>query len=158
MRKADAICALMILAIGILVIHEAARLGVFGWSTSGPEPGMYIFLLGLGVTVGSLVVLGQVFVQSRKGELDKPFIRVGGLKPVLYVSVPAATMVLLTEFVGLYIAAGLYLAAYMWWIGKHRWITVAAVSILLPLVSSFIFDRIFLIPLPKGRFEDLLTF
>jgi hypothetical protein len=46
----------------------------------------------------------------------------------------------------------------MRWIGKHKWITVAAVSILLPLVSYFIFDRIFLIPLPKGRFEDLLTF
>ncbi len=158
MRKADAICALILLAIGILVLYEAMRLGIFGWSTSGPEAGMYIFLLGMGVTVGSLLTLGQVLVQSRKGEADKPFIRPGGLKPVLYVAVPAALMVFLTEFIGLYLAAGLYLAVYMRWIGKHKWITVAAVSILLPLASYFIFDRFFLIPLPKGRFEELLTF
>ncbi|MEK6716905.1 MAG: tripartite tricarboxylate transporter TctB family protein [candidate division NC10 bacterium] len=158
MRKAGGICALIMLMIGILVVYEAARLGIFGWSTSGPEPGMYIFLLGMGVSVGSLVVLGQVFVEWRKAVPVKPFIRLGGLKPVLYVAVPAAMMVLLTEFIGLYLAAGLYLAVYTRWIGKHSWITVAAVSILLPLASYFVFDKWFLIPLPKGRLEDFLRF
>ena len=158
MRKAGGICAIITLLIGILVISDALKLGVFGWGISGPEPGMYIFLLGMGVSVGSLVVLGQVFARSRKGAPDKPFIRPGGLRPVLYVAVPAAIMVLLTEFIGLYLAAGLYLAVYMRWIGKHKWFTVAAVSILLPLASYFMFDRFFLIPLPKGRFEALLTF
>ena len=144
--------------IGILVVYEAARLGIFGWSTSGPEPGMFIFSLGMGVSVGSPVVLGQVFVEWRKAVPVKPFIRLGGLKPVLYVAVPAAMMVLLTEFIGLYLAAGLYLAVYTRWIGKHSWITVAAVSILLPLASYFVFDKWFLIPLPKGRLEDFLRF
>lgn len=158
MRKADVVTALIALAIGILVIYDAARVGIFGWTISGPEPGMYIFLLGAGVSAGSLVILGQVFARWRKGAPDEPFIRPGGLKPVLYVAVPAAVMVLLTEFIGLYLAAGLYLVVYMRWIGKHRWITVLAISILLPLVSYFVFDRFFLIPLPKGRFEGLLTF
>lgn len=158
MRKADGVCALICLLLGSLVIYDAWRLGVFGWGSAGPEPGMYIFLLGAGVAVGSLLILGRVVAQARRGEPDKPFIRPGGLKPVLYVSVPAAIMVLMTEFIGLYLAAGLYLAIYMRWIGKHKWLTVAALSILLPLASYFIFDRFFLIPLPKGRFEALLTF
>jgi len=104
------------------------------------------------------VVLGQVMARSRMAVPDKPFIRPGGLRPVLYVAVPAALMVLLTEFIGLYLAAGLYLAVYTRWIGKHSWITVAAVSILLPLASYFVFDKWFLIPLPKGRLEDFLRF
>jgi len=158
MRKADGICALIILAIGLLVAYDGWRLTVLGWGPAGPQPGLYPFLLGLGVMVGSLVVLGQVMARSRKAVPDKPFIRPGGLRPVLYVAVPAALMVLLTEFIGLYLAAGLYLAVYTRWIGKHSWITVAAVSILLPLASYFVFDKWFLIPLPKGRLEDFLRF
>jgi hypothetical protein len=158
MRKADGICALIILAIGLLVGYDGWRLTVLGWGPAGPQPGLYPFLLGLGVMVGSLVVLGQVMARSRKAVPDKPFIRPGGLRPVLYVAVPAALMVLLTEFIGLYLAAGLYLAVYTRWIGKHSWITVAAVSILLPLASYFVFDKWFLIPLPKGRLEDFLRF
>ena len=158
MRKAEVITALVILGVGIVVLYDAVRLGIFGWTTSGPAPGMYIGLLGTGVTVGSLLILWQTFLKRRQGAPDKPFLRPGGLKPVLYVSVPAALMVLLTQFVGLYIAAGLYLAVYMRWIGTHRWITVAAVAILVPLVSYFFFERIFLIPLPRGMLEKYLSF
>ena len=158
MRKAEIVTALIILGVGMVVLYDAVRLGIFGWTISGPAPGMYIGLLGTGVTVGSLLILGQTYAKWRKGAPNKPFILPGGLKPVLYVSVPAAVMVLLTEFVGIYIAAGLYLAAYMRWIGSHRWITVAAVAILVPLVSYFVFEQIFLIPLPKGMFEEYLSF
>ena len=38
-------------------------------------------------------------------------------------------MVLFTEYIGLYLAAGIYLAVYMRWIGKHRWVTVLILSI-----------------------------
>jgi hypothetical protein len=67
-------------------------------------------------------------------------------------------MVLFTEFIGLYLAAGLYLAVYMRWVGRHRWIIVLTISILLPLASYVVFYRWFLIPLPMGRLENLLPF
>ncbi len=158
MRKADAICGLIILAIGMLVTFEARRYGIFGWGPAGPEPGLYLFLLGMGVIVGSLVILGQVYVRSRTAKPDEPFIPQGALKPVLSVAIPAALMVLLTEFIGLYLAAGLYLAVYMRWIGKHRWMTVLAVSILLPLCGYFVFEKWFLIPLPEGSLTSRLGF
>jgi len=158
MRKADVICALIILIIGLLVVYDGMRLGVIGWGAAGPRPGLYPFMLGTGLILGTLVVLGQAILRSRKSMPNMPFIRKGGLRPVLYVAIPAALMVVLTEFVGLYIAAGLYLALYMRWIGRHRWITVLAISILLPLASYFVFDKWFLIPLPKGRLGGLLGF
>jgi hypothetical protein len=158
MRKAEAICALIILGLGLLVMYDGWRLTVVGWGPAGPQPGLYPFVLGLMVAVGSLIVVGQVLVKSSRQGPGKPFIRLGGLRPVLYVAVPAALMVLFTEFIGLYLAAGLYLAVYMRWVGRHRWIIVLTISILLPLASYVVFYRWFLIPLPMGRLENLLPF
>jgi hypothetical protein len=81
---------------------------------------------------------------------DRPFVRKGGWVPVVKVAVPAFGMVALTEAIGLYPAAAIYLAVYMRWIGRHRWITIFLVSILLPVASYFLFDKWFLIPMPKG--------
>jgi hypothetical protein len=66
------------------------------------------------------------------------------------VLIPAAGMVLLTELIGLHMATVLYLAFYMGVVGKEKWIKVAVLSILVPLVVYVLFDRIFLIPLPEG--------
>ncbi len=158
MRKADAICTLILMAIGAIACYEGVRYGVFGWGAAGPLPGMYPFLLGLGIMVGSLMILGQLFLRSRRGEPNAPFIRPGGLKPVLSVGIPATLMVFLTEFIGLYLAAGLYLAVYMRWIGRYRWITVLAVSILLPFAGYVVFEKWFLIPLPEGSLTSRFGF
>jgi len=73
-----------------------------------------------------------------------------GVGPILKVAVPASAMVALTEMIGLYPAAALYIDFYMRWIGKHRWLLVLVVSIGVPLSSYMIFDKWFLIPMPKG--------
>ncbi len=158
MRKADLTCSLVILALGILVVLDSRRYGVFGWGAAGPEPGLYPFLLGAGMIVGSLVILGQAILRWRASGADEPFMPPGALKPVLYVAVPASLMVLLTEFIGLYLAAGLYLAVYMRWIGRNGWIKVLAVSVLLPLAGYIVFEKWFLIPLPEGSLTSRLGF
>ena len=158
MRKADMICALILMGIGTIVVYDAARYGVFGRGTAGPEPGLYPFLLGAGVIVGGLVILGQGYLRSRRSGPDDPFVPPGALKPVLSVAVPAASMVFLTEYIGLYLAAGLYMAVYMRWIGKHRWITVATCSILIPLAGYILFEKWFLIPVPEGSLTSRLRF
>ncbi len=156
MRKADTICALVILAIGLVAVLDARRYGIFGWGAAGPEPGLYPFLLGGGVIVGSLMILGQAYLRSPRDEPDEAFIPPGALKPILCVAIPAALMLFLTEFIGLYLASGLYLAVYMRWIGKYRWITVAAYSILIPLAGYIMFEKWFLIPVPEGSLTSRL--
>ena len=80
------------------------------------------------------------------------------MTPVLRVVLPAALMVFLTQYIGLYVAAALYMAFYMRLIGKHRWRTVLLISILLPAGFYYVFDKLFLIPMPSGTLLAKLGF
>ena len=59
-------------------------------------------------------------------------------------------------FTGLYLASIIFIGWFMRWLGKYRWITVLAVALGMPIVTYFIFERWFLVPLPKGPVEEWL--
>jgi len=184
MRRAEIIVAFFFVAVGIIAIVDAARIG-FGWGPSGPESGFFPFYLGVGTLICSAVVLVKVFreptaanlaaalekmrrvVVTTPGGAAEERLRLleaeagriagkdrlipeGGLKPILWVLLPSTGMVILTEFVGLHIAAAIFLAFYMRAVGKIHWATVVLVSILLPASLFVVFDKLFLIPLPMG--------
>ena len=44
----------------------------------------------------------------------------------------------------------------MKWLGRYRWITVLLVALGVPVVTYIMFERWFLVPLPKGPLEDWL--
>jgi hypothetical protein len=62
------------------------------------------------------------------------------------------------QVLGLYVATALYIGLYMRWIGRHRWVTVAALGLAIPLVTFVIFERWFLVPMPKGPLEAWLGY
>jgi hypothetical protein len=62
-------------------------------------------------------------------------------------------MALLLHVVGLYIAATLYVAAYMRWIGSYSWAKGLAVGAATALVAFLVFEVWFLTPMPKGPVE-----
>jgi putative tricarboxylic transport membrane protein len=88
----------------------------------------------------------------------KPFVERGQLTPVAKVLVPAGLMVLLTHFVGLYVAGAIYLAAYMRWIGRHSWILTVVLAVAIPLATFLVFELWFLVPMPKGPLEAFLGY
>lgn len=149
MRKADIFIALLLMAIGVLAIIDSVRLG-FRWGMNGPEPGFFPFYLGTGLTICTFFVLLNNVLKYKRKNPDKRLIPEGGLKPILWVLVPAAVMVLLTGLVGLHIAAAIYLAFYMRVIGKIGWVTTLLISIFVPVTLYIAFDKIFLVPLPQG--------
>lgn len=157
MRKAEIICAVIIMCIGILVVYDSVRLNI-GWGMNGPDPGFFPFILGMIVVIGCIYTIAQAIARKGIAKSDKPFIPKGALKPILNVIIPASLMVLLTEYIGLYISAGLYMAVYMRWIGRNRWTTVLILSISIPLITYFVFDKVFLIPMPKGSLEGIIGF
>jgi putative tricarboxylic transport membrane protein len=150
-KTADILVAAIILCIGLIVGFDSLRLGV-GWGMEGPRPGFFPFVMAVLVVFGCLVVIRQAVKGTSSVKGDKPFVPEGGMKPVLTVAIPACGMVLLTEVVGLYIAAMIYLLLYIRFVGEFRWRTVLLVSIPIPLISYWVFDKIFLIPMPMGMF------
>ncbi len=148
-RTADILVAVFLMAIGLVTGADALRLGA-GWGLEGPKAGFFPFLMSILVVGGSIIIIRQAVTRTSSVKGDKPFVPAGGLKPVLTVCIPAIGMVLLTEVVGLYIAAMIYLVGYIRWVGGFRWLTVLLVSIPIPLIFYVVFEKIFLIPLPMG--------
>lgn len=152
-RTADLITAALILAVGAVVVVDSLRLGA-GWGTDGPKSGFFPFWLGTLLVLTSAAVMAQAWRRNNA----KPFVSRDRLRPVLIVLSPAVGLVLLTEFVGLYVASALYIGFYMRWVGAHRWRTVAALALGIPMVTFFIFERWFLVPMPKGPLEAWLGY
>ncbi|MBE0556272.1 MAG: tripartite tricarboxylate transporter TctB family protein, partial [Proteobacteria bacterium] len=108
------------------------------------------FYLGVGVVISSVFVFYNAFTKYKKEGAGKPLMPPGAIRPILWVLIPSLSMVVVTEFVGLHIAAALFLAFYMRVVGKIRWVTTLLVGIIAPLSLYITFDKLFLIPLPQG--------
>jgi putative tricarboxylic transport membrane protein len=154
MRKADIGFAALLFVLSVVVGWESLKLDI-GWGLNGPEGGFFPFWLAVGLGVCSVVILTQI-IWSTSSAQRQPLVKPGGWVPILKMAVPAIAMVALTEMIGLYPAAALYIGFYMRWIGKHHWLLVLAVCLGVPLGSYVIFDKWFLIPMPKGWWGEYL--
>lgn len=154
MRLAEILTALGFLAIAVIVLLEAVRLGP-GWGDAGPRGGFFPFWLGVLLGVCSLVILAGA-LRDRARLAGKPFIPPGALRQVLTVLLPMAAAFALIEVVGFYVAAALYLIVYIRLTGRQPWALTLAVGVLFPVLTFFVFERWFLIPLPKGLFGERL--
>ncbi len=139
--------------VGGVVLFDTVRLGI-GWGTDGPKSGFFPFWLA------TIMVLtcGAIIVQAARGASGKPFVTRKQLRPVLKVLWPAAGMVALTHFAGLYVASALYLGFYMRWVGRHSWLAVMTLSVGIPVLTFWIFEKWFLVPMPKGPLEAWLGY
>ncbi len=157
MKRAEIITALVLMAIAATVGLEAVRLGP-GWGDSGPRAGFFPFWLAVILGLSSLWILAQA-VRDRSARMASPFFPAGALRLVLTVFLPMAGAVALFELVGFYLTSLAYLLVYIRLTGRQSWALTVAVSMLFPAATFLIFERWFLIPLPKGLFgERLLPF
>lgn len=153
MRTADLTTALALIAVSALVVWDALRLGI-GWGSDGPQSGFFPFWLAVIV----IAACAAIAMQAARRPGGRPFVRREQLGPVLKALVPAAAFVVLTGLVGLYVASGLYLAVYMRWIGRYSWGPVLALAVVFPVVTFLVFERWFLVPMPKGPLEAWLGY
>jgi hypothetical protein len=157
MRKADSFCALSLVGLALVVIVEGRRLGM-GWGTDGPRAGFFPFWLGVGLAASGVIILLQTGILRRAAPSGTVFIEPGAIAPVLTVLAPAVGMVAVIHVLGLYAAGGIYLGAYMRWIGRYSWPMVVLIAVAIPVATFLIFERWFLVPLPKGPIEALLGY
>jgi hypothetical protein len=159
MRFADLITSVVLMLLGVLVLGDSLRLGA-GWGSDGPKSGFLPFWLAVLLL---LVALG-IFVQAFRKRALGDFVTRERLRPVLQVVLPMAAFVVLIAppglpwGLGLYVSGAIYLAFYMRWVGRHDWRAVIALAVLVPVVTFIVFERWFLVPMPKGPLEAWLGY
>ncbi len=153
MRTADLTTALVLMAAGLLVIWDTLRLGI-GWGTDGPESGFFPFWLAV-LMIGSCLIIA---LRARRQTSRAPFVTREQLTPVLTTLLPSAGFVVLTQFAGLYVASAVFMGFYMRWIGRYSWTVIVLLSVLFPLITFLVFEKWFLVPMPKGPLENWLGY
>ena len=153
MRTADFVTASVLVLLGGVVLFDAVRLGI-GWGTDGPKSGFFPFWLAVILIVACGIIILQTLWRSSRDV----FVTREQLGPVLKVLWPATAMVVLTHFVGLYVASALYIGFYMRWVGRHSWLAVVVLSIGIPVATFLTFEQWFLVPMPKGPLEAWLGY
>lgn len=154
-RTADIVVAAIVAIIGGVVMMDSLRLGM-GWSEYGPESGYFPFYIGLAMVVSSLSTIAITLFSKIRS--SGSFVERGQLTDVMKVLIPAAVFVGSIGFIGIYVASALFIGAFMRWIGRFPWHTIAIVSLTVPICLFMLFEIWFLVPLPKGPLEDFLGY
>jgi putative tricarboxylic transport membrane protein len=142
---------LVIAIFGAIVVYGSIKAGI-NWGAEGPRAGFFPFYIGLFIIVSSAVNLWNT-VRDDNGSL---FAEWGQLRQVFSVVIPTGIYVAAMPFIGLYLASMIFIAWFMRWLGKYNWPIIAAISLGMPIVTYVIFERWFLVPLPKGPIEEWL--
>ena len=146
--------ALFTAAFALIVVAGSVKAGV-GWGAEGPRAGFFPFYVGLVILGSSIINLGAVI--SRRPD-DQLFAEWGQLGQVMAMLVPTTIYVALVPWIGIYVASVLLIAVFMRWVGRYGWGMIAAVAVGVPVVTFVIFEKWFLVPLPKGPIEEFLGF
>lgn len=146
--------AIACIVFSLLVIGGSLKVGI-GWAFDGPRAGFFPFYLGVLILVASIVNLLQVMSTGKDKRL---FAEWGELGQVMRVVVPSAIYVALVAWIGIYVSSTFLIATFMKWLGRYGWGLTLLISIGLPLLTFVVFERWFLVPLPKGPLEEFLGY
>jgi hypothetical protein len=148
----DAVVAVLTTILGVVVVFEARRLGA-SWTTDGPGSGYFPFYIGLILIGCSLGVLYQSTLGKKRDE--GVFVDREQLNRVTSVLIPAMVYVLVTVFLGLYVASAIYIALFMVILGKYSWLKSVLLGVGVSAFFFLLFEVWFKVPLFKGKFEPL---
>jgi hypothetical protein len=135
----------------LIVIFGSLQVGV-GWAFDGPRAGFFPFYVGLIILAGSVFNLVQAWGLSGK----RLFAEWGQLRQVLAVVIPSGIYVALVPLIGIYVSSMLLIGLFMKWLGRYGWPLVLLIAIGVPAITFAVFEKWFLVPLPKGPVEEFL--
>jgi hypothetical protein len=146
--------ALLLMALGVLVVTDSFRVGT-GWGDDGPRAGYFPFYIGLALLLSSgWVALKQLL---RWGSHEH-FAEREQLRSVWAILWPMTIYIGLIFPLGIYVASALLIAWFMRRHGKHGVALTTAVALGVPLAFFLVFERWFLVSLPKGPLEAFFGF
>jgi len=154
-RTMEIVVALAFLAAGAVVIGDSLRLGI-GWESDGPEPGYFPFYIALAMSAASLVNLYRGVFRGAGAQI--PFVMKSAFLKIIIVLIPLLLYIAAIGYIGIYAASAIYIALFMWYFGAYAiWQGVLA-GATIAVALFFMFERWFLVPLPKGPLEAWLGY
>jgi hypothetical protein len=150
-RNAEIGVAVAMIALGGIVIAGSVEVGI-GWGPEGPKSGFFPFYLGVAIILASIMNLMHAIALNPR----TLFAEWSQLRSVLAVVIPTTVYVFAVPWVGIYVASLILIAVFMRWLGRYSLTMSAAVSIGTVVAIYLMFEKWFLVPLPKGPIEDFL--
>ncbi|MEO5764758.1 MAG: tripartite tricarboxylate transporter TctB family protein [Casimicrobiaceae bacterium] len=155
-RWVELVVALLVVAGGIVVIVDALRVGI-AWGEYGPKAGYFPFYIGcMLVASGGWIAARTLMAWGKLA--GETFVTRAELRPVLQMLLPTVVYVIVIYFLGIYVASAIYIAGFMLWQGKFKWPITLATSLGVPIALFLLFEVWFLVPLPKGPFEQFIGY
>ena len=152
-RWPEVLTALMLMGIAAMVIIDSLRVGA-GWAEDGPRAGYFPFYIGLILMAASTWILISQLLKWNASNAE--FADREQLGRVVSIFIPMVVFVAGIAVLGIYVSSALLIAYFMVRYGKNKpWLT-ALVSLGVPLLLFAVFERWFLVLLPKGPLEQLL--
>jgi hypothetical protein len=145
--------ALLVMAFGIIAIAGSVSVGI-GWGAEGPRAGFFPFYIGVAIVISGVVNLWNAVRPDAPGGI---FAEWSQLWQVMLVVIPATIYAFAVGFIGIYISSAIFIAWFMRWLGKYSWAMVAPVAIGMPIIVYIVFEKYFLVALPKGPIEQWLN-
>jgi len=148
--------ALALMAVAVVVMVEARRLGT-GWDEfDGPRAGYFPFYVAcLLLAASGWIALRQLMTWKQNNPVFAARKQLGRVWAMVW---PMAVYLALIQPIGIYFASALLIGYFMRWHGKYRFPALTAVSVGVPLFFFLVFERYFLVALPKGPIEAMLGF
>jgi hypothetical protein len=149
---AEFVVALLVFALGLTVLVGSWHLGS-KWTSDGPGPGYFPFYVALIMCISG----AGIAIKALRTRSAEPFVDSQQLRQVLTVLIPAAVYVGAVQVFGLYIASAVYIALFMWRLGKFSPLKSAVAAVVIMALFFFMFEVWFKVPLFKGSI-NLLQF
>src|SRR5450759_1385685 len=133
-RRVETVVLLLLLALAMLLAWDNWRTGM-GWDATGPQAGYFPFYLSIILAAACLWGLAKEFLMRKK--TSETFVTRDQLRRVLQVFVPTLLFCLAMQWLGLYVASFLLIAAFMVLVGR--------IAVWKSLLTAFLFSVICLL-------------
>ena len=143
--------AIAMIVFGALIMYGSLQVGI-GWGPEGPKSGFFPFYLGVTIILASVLNLVAAATESSQ----KVFADWSQLVSVVSVVIPTTIYVFAVPWTGIYLASLILIAVFMKWLGRYNIAMCAAVAVSVTVATYLMFEKWFLVPLPKGPIEDWL--
>ena len=152
-RAVDSGVAVAIGLFAAIIIFGSLSAGI-DWGVEGPRAGFFPFYVGIAILIASIVN----FIHSRAERSEGRFADWDQLRQVLSIVAPTAVYVAVMPWIGIYVSSALLIGFFMKRLGNYGWHLIAAVALGVPLATFLVFEKWFLVPLPKGPLETWLGY